>query len=81
MTELSNGILARVPGDFIAQGSKHLPAAGPAEQGEPVRHVVLDQVPHLGAVRLTYELNWYRPHGRTKQWHWRAKRAEQIPPG
>lgn len=69
----SNGILARIGGQFIAEGSWQLPIAGP-QQVEHVRKVTLN-VPDLGAVVLTYRLDWYT-HGRSKHWHWRIERAD-----
>lgn len=70
-----NGILARVPGQYIAAGGADLPAAGPEQESQPVRHVVVDDVPDLGAVRITYRLNSYR-QGRSRRWHWLAVRAD-----
>lgn len=69
-----NGILTQVGGTFIAQGAQQLPRACEAEQHEAQR-VVSIEVPHLGLVRLTYQLNTYR-HGRSRHWHWVAVRAE-----
>lgn len=69
----TNGILARVPGQFISAGSKQLPPAGAHEQAE--RQTVLPDVPDLGAVRITYRLNRYK-HGRSWHWHWVAVRAD-----
>lgn len=73
MTE-DNGMLAWVPGDFIAAGIAQLPLAGPGEEDAPVRQVVVD-VPDLGPVGITYELRTYR-HRKTRLWHWVAVRAE-----
>jgi hypothetical protein len=71
-----NGILAKVPGEYIGEGSKRLPAACAEEATQPERSVTLT-VPQLGEVRLTYRLNSYR-HGRSRLWHWRAVRADQA---
>jgi hypothetical protein len=68
-----NGILAKVSGALIAQGANQLPPAG-ADQPQQ-QEVVFQDVPYLGAVRITYELNSYS-HGRSKHWHWRAVRAD-----
>jgi hypothetical protein len=70
----ANGILARVGGEFVAQGSQQLPPASP-QLVERVRKVVVKNVPDLGDVVLTYRLDWYS-HGRSKHWHWRVERAD-----
>lgn len=72
-----NGILARVPGPLIGAGNSQLPKAGPEQEGEPVRQVVVRNVPDLGAVRITFRLRTYR-HRRTRLWHWVADHAEVI---
>lgn len=71
----SNGILASVPASFISAGSDQLPKAGPAEQAE--RKTVVQDVPDLGAVRITYRLNSYK-HGKSRHWHWLAVHAEKV---
>jgi hypothetical protein len=73
----SNGILARVPGERIAEGSQQLPAPGPDQQAEPLRKVIVPDVRDLGPVSITYELNTYR-HGKSRHWHWVAVHAEVI---
>lgn len=75
----TNGILAYVGGDYIAAGSRQLPPAGEKEKAQPVRVVTLD-VPGLGGVQITYELNTYS-HRRSRHWHWRARRADAVPGG
>ena len=71
----ANGILAKVPAEFIAAGAKQLPqaAAGQSESAE----ALLQDLPHLGAVRISYRLNTYR-HGKSRHWHWVAVRADQV---
>lgn len=72
-----NGILAQVPGERIAEGMQMLPPAGPEQQSQPIREVVVPNVRDLGDVRITYDLNTYR-HGKSRQWHWRALRADRV---
>lgn len=72
-----NGILAWVPAQFIAGGSKGLPTAAAGQQAE---HVVLVDVPSVGAVSITYRLADYR-HRRSRFWHWQAVWAEAVPAG
>ena len=74
----NNGILAHVGGPHISQGSNLLPTASASEAAEPRRSVVLD-VPDLGPVRITYQLNSYR-HYRNHFWHWVAQHAERAAP-
>ena len=69
-----NGILARVPGEFIAAGSKLLPPAGPEQLA--TGQAVVPDVRDLGAVRITYELASHR-HGKSRRWYWLAVRADQ----
>lgn len=71
-----NGILARVPGEYIAAGASTLPKAGADQEGELVRLVVVE-VPDLGAVRISYRLRSYR-HGRSRLWHWLAVRGDVV---
>lgn len=72
----TNGILAYVGGQYIAAGSAHLPPASEKESTQPVRLVTLD-IPGLGSVQITYELNTYG-HRRSSHWHWRARRADLL---
>lgn len=71
-----NGILAYVGAPYVAQGCKMLPTASASEASAPRRSVVLD-VPDLGPVRITYELNSYR-HYKSRYWHWVSKHAERV---
>lgn len=73
-----NGILARVPGQYIASGSRQLPSAGEDQKDQPARGVLVE-VPDLGWVRITYRLNTYR-HGKSRHWHWVAAHAAHVPP-
>jgi len=73
----ANGVLSWMGGDRIAQAARQLPAAGPEHAAKPRREVVVQGVPHFGAVRVTYELDSYR-HGRSRHWHWRAVRADPL---
>lgn len=72
----ANGILSKVPGDLIGAGARQLPPPCAQEEATPDRHVTL-QVPHLGLVRISYELRSYR-RGRSRFWHWQAVRADQA---
>ena len=76
MVITDNGILAKVRGEYIAEGSKRLPPASSEEQAQPDRSVTLE-VPQLGEVCITYRLNSYR-HGRSRLWHWKAVRADLV---
>lgn len=68
----SSGLLAKVPGELIAQGSKGFP---PPAAGQPAEmHGVVDH-PSLGRVRITYELSSSRHHKSTTWW-WKATFAE-----
>lgn len=71
-----NGILTQVGGQHIASASLQLPAASQAEQDEPQRTVTVE-VPDLGRVRITFQLNTYR-HGKSRHWHWLAVRADRA---
>lgn len=73
-----NGVLARVPGEFIAAGAKQLPVPSEAEAEAPERVAVVN-APDLGDVRIAYRLRSYR-HGRSRLWHWVAIRADQVSP-
>jgi hypothetical protein len=71
---VDNGILAKIPGELIGQGSQSLPPAG---FGQPERlHVEID-AGHLGKVRITYELKSSR-RGKWTNWFWNACFAEVV---
>lgn len=67
--ESDNGILARIPSEVIERGVSHLPTPGPEFEAQPVRQIVLWNVPDLGSVRIVYELNT-SDHGSSRQWRW-----------
>lgn len=67
-----NGILAQISGDFIAKGGNSLPPAG-SDQPQTLTAEV--EVPHLGRVRITYELMSSR-HGKSRNWFWTGCYAE-----
>lgn len=69
-----NGILAQVPGQFIAQASQTLPPAGTAEDRD---YPVEIDAGHLGAVRITFRKQKAK-HGKSSHWFWSAKRAEKA---
>jgi hypothetical protein len=69
-----NGILARVRGNYVADGAAMLPPAGPEHKHEPLRTVELHE-PNIGQVRITYHLNTFA-RGRSRRWHWVAVRAD-----
>jgi hypothetical protein len=70
----SSGVLAKVPGELIAQGSLTFPrpdAGQPAEMHAEVDH------PYLGRVRITYQLASNRHH-KSVNWYWKATFAEVV---
>lgn len=69
----NNGILASVPGQYIAQGQLTLPS--PEDRTEPMT-VELD-ADWVGRVRITYWPYSYR-HRRNTFWAWAAKHAEKV---
>ena len=69
-----NGILAKIPGDLIARGSKTLPPAG---AGQPEKMSVELDVGHLGRVRIAYRLTSSR-RGKFHNWFWTASFAEVV---
>ncbi len=70
----SNGILPRIPGDYISAGSKMLPHP---QEGAPAEASAELEVPDLGRVRIHYQLHSHR-HGKSRRWHWVAVRAESF---
>lgn len=73
-----NGILTRVPGQYIASAAQQLPPAGEDQKAQPERQVLVE-APDLGWVRITYRLNTYR-HGKSRHWHWVATHAAHALP-
>lgn len=69
-----NGILAQVPGPFIAQASQTLPPAATAEDRD---YDVEIEAGHLGAVRVTFRKQKAK-RGKFSSWFWLAARAEQA---
>ena len=71
---MSENILARVPGQYLAQALNELPSAetAPAELME----ATID-VPGLGTVRVTGRRMSHR-RGKVRHWFWTAQKAEQA---
>lgn len=71
-----NGILARVPGQYIALASRSLP--DPACAVEHEMRVEIDAA-WAGRVRLTFEKQRYcRPKAKTSYWAWHCRHAEAV---
>lgn len=71
-----SGILARVPGQYIAQASKSLPDPACALDDEMCVEIDADWA---GRVRLTFRKRRYiRPRGKTSYVAWLCQRAEQV---
>ncbi|WP_457424287.1 hypothetical protein [Roseateles sp. P5_E7] len=76
--QADNGILARVPSQFIAQASKSLP--DPACAVDDEMSVEIDAA-WAGRVRLTFRKRRYsRPRGKTSYAAWLCHHAEPVPP-
>lgn len=69
-----NGILATVPGQFVAQASQGLPDAGTATEQEVSATVDADWA---GVVTITYRRQLAR-HRKHSHWYWIAVRADPI---
>jgi len=69
-----NGILAEVPGQYVAEGSQTLPAAATAEDRE---YPVEIDAGHAGRVRIYYRKQKAK-RGKFSHWFWLAKRAEKV---
>jgi len=77
-TQPSNSILARVPGQYIARGSRSLP--DPATALEEEMSVEID-AGWVGRVRLTYRKHHYRrPKAKFTGVFWCCHHAEPLPP-
>lgn len=76
MNELyeDNGILARVPGQCVAEAMKLLPPVDTAENR--VHDVVID-AEHAGRVRIFARRQLARHH-KHSHWFWSAFRAEAV---
>lgn len=69
-----NGILAQVPGQFIAQASQTLPPAATAEDRD---YPVEIEAGHLGPVRITFRKQKLK-RAKHSHWFWLAQRAEKV---
>ena len=75
-SQTDNGILARVPSQFIAQAGRTLP--DPACAIEEQLQVEID-ADWLGLVRLTFRKRRYsRPRAKTSYCAWHCLHAEQV---
>jgi len=73
MDDEDNGILASVPGQYIAQAARSLPE--PATSLHERVSAVID-ADWAGVVRIRYQRQKMR-HGRDSHWAWVAYRAEK----
>lgn len=71
-----NGILARVPGEFVSLGSTSLPDPETATDQELTVTVDADWA---GVVRITYRRHLVK-HRKHSHWYWRAVRADAAKP-
>ena len=75
-TPVDDGILARVPGQYVVQAAKSLP--DPACAVEDELRVEVDAA-WLGRVRLTFRKQRYsKPKGKTSYVSWLCRHAEGI---
>lgn len=72
--EENNGILAEVPGQYVAQASLTLPPAAAAEDRE---YPVEIDAGHAGRVRIFYRKQKAK-RGKFSHWFWQARRAEKV---
>lgn len=70
-----NGILANVPGQYVAQGDANLPRAESAQDRE---YGVTIEAGHAGTVQVFYGRQKVS-RGKHSHWFWRAVRAERVP--
>jgi len=76
-TRADNGILGRVPSQFVAQACKSLP--DPACAVDDEMRVEID-AGWAGRVRLTFRRQRYsRPRGKTAYFSWLCRHAEPVP--
>lgn len=76
-TGADNGILGRVPSQFVAQACKTLP--DPACAVDDELQVEID-AGWAGRVRLTFRRQRYsRPRGKTTYFSWLCRHAEPVP--
>ncbi|MFT7776501.1 hypothetical protein [Roseateles sp.] len=77
LARADNGILSRVPGQYIAKASKSLPDPACALDDEMC--VEIDAA-RVGRVRLTFKKQRYgRPLGNTSYFSWLCRHAEPAP--
>jgi len=77
-THTDNGILARVPGEYIAKAGRSLPDAATAPE-ERMR-VEID-AGWAGRVRLTFtKFRYRRPKAKSSYVFWNCKHAEAVEP-
>jgi hypothetical protein len=77
-TPADHGILARVPGQYIAQASKSLPDPACALDDEICVEIDAAQT---GRVRLTFKKQRYsRPRGNIPYVSWLCRHAEHVGP-
>lgn len=69
-----NGILDKVPGQYLGDALKQLPPAATAEDRD---YPVEVDAGHAGRVRIIFR-NQKAKRGKFSHWFWLAKRAEQI---
>jgi hypothetical protein len=71
-----SGVLARVPGQYIAQASKSLPDPACALDDEMSVEIDAERV---GRVRLTFKKQRYsRPRGKVSYFSWLCRHAEHV---
>ena len=71
-----SGVLARVPGQYIAQASKVLPDPACALDDEMTVEIDAERV---GRVRLTFRKQRYsRPLGKVSYFSWLCRHAENV---
>ena len=76
---MDNGILARVPGQFVGQAQSNLPDAALVNDDEISVEV---DAAWLGRVRLTFRKYRYtRPKGKFSAVAWSCRHAEQVSAG
>jgi hypothetical protein len=77
-THVDNGILARVPGEYIFQATRSLPDPACATADEMLVEIDAGWV---GRVRLTFRKQRYsRPRAKASYVAWFCRHAEQVAP-
>ncbi|MNV32307.1 hypothetical protein D3C71_1236410 [compost metagenome] len=72
--EEDKGILAEVPGQYVAQASLTLPPAVTAEDRE---YPIEIEAGHVGRVHIYFQKQKTK-RGKFSHWFWLARRAERI---